>query len=158
PFAVAPHDLDQLVERSLTVALGVERQGQVEARLVVERIGGDLLLELADGPERGRLLGKLERGARGRYRRVVALALGDERQRLLGRLDRAGLYVAARQARQRLHVLRFLLQHVGIDFRGAGRITLGKRGLGGLELVFLLAADAVLDQPLDEGGDLALRQ
>src|SRR5262252_2646087 len=75
PFAVAPDDLQQVIERLLALALGVQRDRQVEARLVVARIGGDLLLQLADRPERGGLLGELERRARGRHRRLAALGL-----------------------------------------------------------------------------------
>src|SRR5262249_49191633 len=73
PFAVAPHDLDQLIDRLLPAVLAVERDREVEAGLMVERAGGDLLLELGDRADRLRLLGELERGARRRHRRIVAL-------------------------------------------------------------------------------------
>src|ERR1700722_19388848 len=48
PFAVAAHDLHQLIERFLTPVVAVERERKIEPRLVVERIIGDLLLELGD--------------------------------------------------------------------------------------------------------------
>src|SRR5215470_1851381 len=67
PFAVAPHDLDEMVDRLLAAVLAVERHRKVEPRLVVERIGRDLGLELADRTDRLRLLGQLDGGARGRY-------------------------------------------------------------------------------------------
>src|ERR1700683_1797495 len=66
PFAVAPDDGDQILERLLPAALAVEREREVEARLVVERIGRHLLLELSDRPERLGLLGQLQGGARRR--------------------------------------------------------------------------------------------
>ena len=63
PFAVAAHDLEQMVERFGPPPLAVAGERQVEARLVVERIGRDFLLQFADRPDRFRLLGEFERGA-----------------------------------------------------------------------------------------------
>src|SRR5688572_25006489 len=48
PLAVAPHDRDQVVDRFRALALAVERDREVEARLVVERIGVDLLLQFVE--------------------------------------------------------------------------------------------------------------
>src|SRR5437764_11379152 len=74
PLAIALDDFHQLIDRLDTLAAGVQRHREVEARLMVERIGLHLLLEIADRSDRVRLLGYLERGAGGRDRRVVALA------------------------------------------------------------------------------------
>src|ERR1700730_702280 len=75
PFAIALDDRDQVLERVGALALAVERQRQIEARLMVERVGGDLLLELVDRPECLGLLGKLQRGAGRGDRRVILLRL-----------------------------------------------------------------------------------
>src|ERR1700716_2150908 len=91
PLAVAADDLDQVVERLGALAFGIEREREVEPRLVIERIGGNLLLQLGDRAEGGSLLGQLDRGADRRHRRVVALGLRHHRERLLGLVDRAGL-------------------------------------------------------------------
>src|SRR5215217_1786708 len=47
PAALAAHDLDELVDRLLALAAGVQGNGQIEARLVVAGVGGDLLLQRA---------------------------------------------------------------------------------------------------------------
>src|SRR5262252_5623273 len=57
PFAVALHDFEQIVDRLLPAALAVQGDGEIEARLMVERIGRDLLLELRDRSHRLGLLG-----------------------------------------------------------------------------------------------------
>src|SRR5262245_26177733 len=46
PFAVALDDLDQIVDRFRAPPLAVEGNGEIEAGLMVERVGGDLLLQL----------------------------------------------------------------------------------------------------------------
>ena len=57
-----------MIERFLALALGVEGEREVVARLMIARVGGDLLLQLGDRPERVRLLGNVERRlARTRY-------------------------------------------------------------------------------------------
>src|SRR5689334_20104387 len=43
PGAVAPHQLEQLVDRRLALAGGEQRRRQIEPRLVVLRIGGEAL-------------------------------------------------------------------------------------------------------------------
>ena len=50
PLAIALDDLEQLVDGLAAVALGVERDGKIEARLMVERIGGTLASSSASGP------------------------------------------------------------------------------------------------------------
>ena len=45
-----------------------------------------------------------------------------------------------------------------INLGRAGGIAFGERGVGGFQQILGFAADAVLGQPLEEGGDLALRQ
>src|SRR6185437_11944201 len=65
PFAVALDDLEQLGGRLAALAGRVQRGRQIEARLKVARICRDLLFELAEGAERGGLLGKVERGLHG---------------------------------------------------------------------------------------------
>src|ERR1700692_3327851 len=62
-FAVALDDGDQLLERILPPALAVERQRKIEARLMIERIGEDLLFELGNGAERLGPLGEVGGGA-----------------------------------------------------------------------------------------------
>src|SRR5438270_9537347 len=52
PLAVALDDFQQLVGRLGALALGVERSGQVESRLMVERVCGDLLFELGHRADR----------------------------------------------------------------------------------------------------------
>src|SRR5580700_5931563 len=64
PFAIALDDADQLVERFHALALAVEREREIEARLMVERIGGDFLLQLGNRSERLGLLCKLKRRTR----------------------------------------------------------------------------------------------
>src|SRR5512133_2050758 len=56
PFTVALDDLEELLRRLLALALGVERDGKIEARLMIERIGEHLLFQLRERPERLRLL------------------------------------------------------------------------------------------------------
>src|SRR5581483_5840789 len=65
PFAIASDDLQQMVDGLLALVVGIERQREIEARLVIERIAGDFFLELAQRPERFRLLRELQRCARG---------------------------------------------------------------------------------------------
>ena len=64
--------------------LAVHRHRQIEPRLMIERIGLDLLLQLVDRADRLGLLGELERGARGGDRRLVALGFRHQGERLLG--------------------------------------------------------------------------
>src|SRR5215217_2282462 len=73
PAALAPDDVDQRIDRLLAAAAGVERQGEIEAGLMVERVRLEPALELAGVAERGRLLSELDRGAGAGDRRVVLL-------------------------------------------------------------------------------------
>src|SRR5712671_7415507 len=101
PLAVALDDFHQLIDRLRALAAGVERHRKIEAGLMVERIGLDLLLELADRADRVRLLGNLERGAGGRDRRIVAFGLRHLGENLLGLLDLLGRDISAGEARER---------------------------------------------------------
>ncbi len=148
----------KMVDRVLAAALGVERQRKVEARLMVERIGRDLLLELGRADRAIGLLGKLERRAGGGDRRLIALGFGNHGQRLLGLVDRAGLHIGARQPGQRRDVGAVLGEKLRVHLGCAGGVALGERRVGRLEQSLLLAADAVLGEPLEEGDHLALRQ
>ena len=51
-----------------------------------------------------------------------------------------------------------LRQYLRVELGGAGGIVGGERGIGGFEQILLLAADAVLGDPLDEGDHLGFRQ
>src|SRR6476659_2454761 len=62
PLAVALDDFEQLVGRFSAVALGVERGRQIESRLMVERVCGDLLFQLGHRTARLGLLGEVDRG------------------------------------------------------------------------------------------------
>src|SRR5450830_1483724 len=84
PFAVALDDLDQVIDRLGALALGVEGYGKVEFRLMIEWIGENLFFQLRIRPERFRLLGDLECGARGRHRRLVWLGFRHQSEGLLG--------------------------------------------------------------------------
>src|SRR5678816_1986716 len=63
PAAIAPDDLQQLVGRAGTVALTVQHHGEIEAGLVVVRVGLETASEVGRRAELLRLRGKLERGA-----------------------------------------------------------------------------------------------
>ena len=104
PFAVALDDCKQLLGGRRPVTLRVERGGEVEARLMIERICGDFLFQLGDGPERLRLLGEVDRGLHGLHRRVVTLGFRHHGQCLLGLLDRTGGDVAFGEAGKRRDV------------------------------------------------------
>src|ERR1700751_2355114 len=60
PFAVAPDDFEQLRRRLAALAHGVERGGEMESRLMIERVRSDLLFELGNRSERGGLLGEID--------------------------------------------------------------------------------------------------
>src|SRR5206468_2196207 len=90
PLAVAFDDLEQLIGGFLSLARGVECRGEIETRLMIQRISGDLLFELADRSERLRLFGKIDRRLHCRDRGIAALGFRDLGERLAGLLDRAG--------------------------------------------------------------------
>src|ERR1700758_4370225 len=58
PFAVAFDDRQQMFERVEPAALAVERQRKIEARLMIERIGRELLFKFIDRPHGFGLLGE----------------------------------------------------------------------------------------------------
>src|SRR5262245_3047874 len=72
PFAVALDDLEQLRRRLAALAHRVQRGRKVEAGLMIERVCGDFLFELADRTDRLRLLGEIDRSLHRLDRRVVA--------------------------------------------------------------------------------------
>ena len=79
---------------------GVERQGEVEAGLVVVRVRLEPALELAGVAERRRLLGELERGAGAGDRRVVLLGARRHGEEALRALEIAERRDAARERRR----------------------------------------------------------
>src|SRR5215216_1368564 len=86
PGALAPDDVDQRIDRLLAAAAGVERQREVEAGLMVERVRLKPALELAGVAERRRLLSELDCGPGPGDRRVVLLGArrhGEEALRAL---------------------------------------------------------------------------
>src|SRR5947209_16832548 len=52
PLAIAPDDLDEVVDRLRPAALAVQRHREVEPRLMVEWIVCDLLLEVSERTHR----------------------------------------------------------------------------------------------------------
>src|SRR3954470_12443526 len=83
PGALAPDDVDQRIDRLLAAAAGVERQGEVEAGLMVERVRLEPALELAGVAEGRGLLSELDRGAGADDRRVVLLGARRHRKEAL---------------------------------------------------------------------------
>src|SRR4051794_39285334 len=84
PFAVALDDRQQLLGGRCPVALGVERDREVESGLMIERVCGDFLFQLDNGPELLGLLGEIDCGLHGFHSGVVALGFGYHGERLLG--------------------------------------------------------------------------
>src|SRR3984893_15903991 len=60
PLAIALDDLDQVVDRLRPAPLAVERDREIEPRLMVEWIGCNLLLELCEGTYCLGLFGEIE--------------------------------------------------------------------------------------------------
>ena len=148
PFAVAPDDLEEMLERLPAPPLGIERNRQVKTSLVVERIGTKFLLELGERTERGRLLRQLERGPRRRDRCILSLGIRNQRQRLARLLDRPGLHITAGKPGKRVDIARVLGQHLGVKL-GCGRgVAVDERCVRLLEQILLLSADAILDEVL----------
>src|SRR5215207_3530154 len=108
PGALAPDDVDQRIDRLLAAAPGVERKGEVEAGLMVERVRLEPALELAGVAERRRLLGELDRGAGADDRRVVLLARRDHGEEALRALEIVEVEMQLRQRREGGDVLRVL--------------------------------------------------
>src|ERR1700759_3705957 len=65
PLAIALDDSEQLLGRFAPIARRVQRRRKIEARLVIERVRGDFLLQLADRADRFGLLGQIDRGLHG---------------------------------------------------------------------------------------------
>jgi hypothetical protein len=65
PGTVAAHDLQQVVDRVRALPVGIERRGEIETRLMIERVGCDLGFELVERANRFRLFGDFECGAGG---------------------------------------------------------------------------------------------
>src|SRR5438552_17286928 len=73
PSAVALDDFEQPVGRLGAVASGVERNGEVESGLMIQRIRSDLLFEFVDRTERLGLLGEVDGRLHSLDRGVLAL-------------------------------------------------------------------------------------
>src|SRR5262249_875241 len=170
-FAIALDDLEQVIDGLLAAPLGIQRDREIEAGLMVERVRRDLLLGLSDrsdplclragfGEGWGGLWVVGEVGWRGGRsdRGIVALGFRDHRQGLSRLLKGAGAHVAAREAAKGSEIAAVLRQHLGIEVGCARGVAFGKRVVGTLQEVLFLTAEAVFGQPFDEGGDLALRQ
>ena len=119
---------------------------------MVGGLGLDLGLELAGIARLAGELGQVQRRAHAGDGSGLALVGRHQAQRLLGALDIAALEIAARQARERRHVLRVLLQQHRVDFGGALQIAglqrlVGCRQRGGRVHGRLLAQQA-LDERL----------
>ncbi len=93
PFTVAAHDLEQLVEGFLPTAISVQRNGKVESRLVIERVGGNFLFQLSNGAKMSRLFGDFKGGTRRRNCGIVSFGLWDLCQSVFGLLDAAGFQI-----------------------------------------------------------------
>ena len=93
PFTVAAHDLKQLVEGLLPTAISVQRYGKVESRLVIERVGGNLLFQLGNGSKMSRLFGDFKGGTSRRHCGIVSFGLRHLCQSVFGLLDTAGLQI-----------------------------------------------------------------
>ncbi len=130
PFSIAPNDVDEIIDRFGAAPFAVQGKREIEPRLMVERIGCDLLFQLAKGTNRFRLLGEFERRARGSDRRVVRLGFWNKRERLLGLIECTGAHITARKPGERGNIAAILRQHLRIEIGGAGGIALGEGLLG----------------------------
>ena len=127
---------------------------------MVERIGGDLLLKLADRADRAGLLGDFERRARGRDGGVVALGLRHLGERLLGLLELVGRDIAAREAGERRDVGRRPRPGSARRSRPRPAVSPSASAASAAFSRSLVSSPPTLPlvTPLDEGHDLALRQ
>src|SRR4051812_22399214 len=73
PTAIPTHDFKEVIDRFRTLPTGIEGDREVEPRLVIERVGFDPLLQIAEIAERSGLLGEVDRGAGAGERRIVRL-------------------------------------------------------------------------------------
>src|SRR5215510_2633784 len=158
PLAIALDDPEQVIDGLLAAPLGIQRDREIEAGLMVERVRRDLLLELSDRSDRLCLLAQLECRAGRSDRGIVALGFRDHRQGLSRLLKGAGAHVAAREAAKGSEIAAVLRQHLGIEVGCARGVAFGKRVVGTLQEGLFLTSEAVFGQPFDEGDDLALRQ
>src|SRR5262245_57173437 len=93
-----------MLDRIFPLAFCIERDGKVEACLMIKRVGKHLLLKIGQRPDRLRLFGDLERRAGGGNRRLIALGFGNESEGLLRLFERASLDIATREAGNRRYV------------------------------------------------------
>ena len=111
---------------------GVQRQREVEARLMVVRIGGERLLQRGDVADRRGALGRVDRGGHRGDRRIGVLARGRgrrQRKNGLGLREVAAIDVQPGEAGDRFDVALVLGQDARIERRRARRIALGGRRL-----------------------------
>ncbi len=85
PAAIAPHDLEQLINRLFFFASRVMRHREVITRLMIGRVFIELRLQLIRRATLLRLIGKFDRRARG----IERLVFGDFHGRFIQHLFRA---------------------------------------------------------------------
>src|SRR5215472_16391970 len=128
PGAVAPDDLEELVDPGLALARGEERRGKLVARLEIPGVALNPRLELAEralGFLPG--LGELEARAGGGDLGVAGAFLGRAVERLLRALQIVPADIGARQARDRVGIVGLVLEDLGEDGSGAAVIAVGDR-------------------------------
>src|SRR6478609_1645273 len=125
---------------------------------MIERIGKHLLLKIAQRPDRLRLFGDLERGARGGNRRIVALGFGNEGECLFRLFERTGRDIATRKSGERQHVGAVLGEQLRIQVGGGRGIAFGERGVGRLQQILFLGADRAFGDAFEKRRHLALGQ
>src|SRR5579883_2152348 len=123
PFTVAAHDLDQLVERLLPAVISVQSNGEVESRLMIERVGGNLLFQFRDRTKMRGLFGDLKGSAGRGDRRIIALGLRHLRENLFSLLDAPGLQIGSCETCERVRIGRIAGQDLGIQIRGRGGVA-----------------------------------
>ena len=123
-------------------ARGVERDREIEARLMIGGIGRDFRLEIGHRADRFRLFGDIDGGLRRGDGRVAPLGLGNERQCFLGLIDRAGADITARKTGKRRDIGIVGRQELRIEIGGGREIIRGQRLVGGFQQILFLAADA----------------
>ena len=158
PFAVAPDQVQQLLDRAVAVAFGVERQRKIEAGLVIVGIGRELLVQRRRVARLRRLFAQLEFGF-DRADRFVGRAVGaHETQRRTRAFEIAALQIAAREARDRTGMAGFVLQHMAVGLRRIAEIA-GSESLVGRSqnLVGMARARFAARQLLHEGSQLRFR-
>src|SRR5512144_411097 len=147
-----------MLDRILTFALRVERDGQIEPCLMVERIGSNFFFQLRHWSERFRLLSYFKRGTRGCDGHFIPFRFRNERESLLRLFERAGFNVAARETGKCLYVATIFREKLRVDFGGAGGITFGQRCLSAVQTILVLCADGALREAFKECHHLTLGQ